>query len=58
MKTPRRARMRQGRTEHTSNPWHGPQYFRLVEALRLESIGRWTGNHYGWRMVDAVEVAA
>lgn len=54
-RTPRRVRMRSGVVEHTSNRWHGPQYFRVVERMRAESFGS-ARTQYGWRAVEAVEV--
>ena len=53
--TPRRARMRAGTVEHTSNRWHGPQFYRVVEIMRTESMGA-RPTIYGWRAVAAVEV--
>ena len=51
VKTPRRVRSRY-MTDPQGRVWL------CVDRLRLESVGRWSGAHYGWRMLGALEVSA
>jgi hypothetical protein len=44
--------MRPRRTLHRF-AGESPAYF-VIEALRISSVGRWTGKHYEWMQAQAV----